>query len=516
MEHILEQTGPWHYPILIINAFGGFGYPWRIMSNQFTSPKNLDYWCARPNSSISVDEWRAMNSGVDLKCNVLDVVQNVSVPCNAWEYDHSYHRRTLIEEWDAVCGREWQPDTSQSIMMLGMLGSVLVSMVSDWYGRRRCILIAHTLSLITGLAAAFTTSFWAYSLFRFLTSAVVASTYTLAIESVGAQKRAMVAMSGEFGWFIGLIMYPVITYNIRDWRYLQVLSALPDVLFVVWVWFLDESPRWLVSMKRYDEAAVILKKIVDKNGLQKIDVDAAIEEARKKFEAEEKNRADRTRGSIIDLFRGFKIARLTVACLINYCTVVFIYYHLMYYTVEIGTNPYFNLIFMALSEAPISLVSYFVVKYCRRNPVYPITYMAIIVSLCALVFPPESATGIRMTLTSIAKLSGQVTWSVLYVQISECYPTHVRSLISGVVHTGSRISAVVAPLLQTLGKMTYDWVPIAINVSLCALGLSFSFVFPETHGRVLPDTFEECKILLRGKGRKIEDETTEGAEKVEL
>lgn len=71
-------------------------------------------------------------------------------------------------------------------------------------------------------------------------------------------------------------------------------------------------------------------------------------------------------------------------------TVVFIYYHLMYFTIEIGTNPYLNLVFMAVSEAPISLMSYFTIKYCRRKPVYVITYAAIIISLTALLFPPES------------------------------------------------------------------------------------------------------------------------------
>lgn len=70
-------------------------------------------------------------------------------------------------------------------------------------------------------------------------------------------------------------------------------------------------------------------------------------------------------------------------------TVVFIYYHLMYFTVDLGDNPYLNLIFMALTEAPISLTSYFVVKYLRRKPMYTITYIAIIASLVALLFPPE-------------------------------------------------------------------------------------------------------------------------------
>lgn len=105
MEHILEQTGPWHYPLLIVNAFGGFGYPWRIMANQFMAPKNLDYWCARPNTSISVEDWKALNQGVDVKCAVLDAERNVSVPCTSWEYDHSYHTKTLIEEVSILSSR---------------------------------------------------------------------------------------------------------------------------------------------------------------------------------------------------------------------------------------------------------------------------------------------------------------------------------------------------------------------------------------------------------------------------
>lgn len=67
-------------------------------------------------------------------------------------------------------------------------------------------------------------------------------------------------------------------------------------------------------------------------------------------------------------------------------TVVLIYYELVYFTVELGSNPYLNLVFMALSEAPISITSFFVVYYLRRTPMYSVTYVATISSLIALLF----------------------------------------------------------------------------------------------------------------------------------
>lgn len=59
-----------------------------------------------------------------------------------------------------------------------------------------------------------------------------------------------------------------------------------------------------------------------------------------------------------------------------------------------------------------------------------------------------------MTFASIAKLSGQVTWSVLYVHMSEIYPTHVRSTVNGVVYTASWFSAVSAPMLNALVRLS--------------------------------------------------------------
>ena len=44
------------------------------------------------------------------------------------------------------------------------------------------------------------------------------------------------------------------------WRIPLFLQAVPSLLQVIFIWFLPESPRWLVSQGRVDEAYAILVK----------------------------------------------------------------------------------------------------------------------------------------------------------------------------------------------------------------------------------------------------------------
>ncbi|OQR71619.1 solute carrier family 22 member 6-B-like [Tropilaelaps mercedesae] len=443
MDHILDNTGLWHYPVLLLNALGGFSYAWHIMALQFMTPKDLDYWCARPNDSISVDDWKTINEGVDVRCFVRSD-DGSEVECDVWEYDHSYHARTLTEEWDAVCDRKYLPGSSQSLMMAGMIGSLIFSQLSDWYGRRRILALSNALHVTTGLIVATTSTFWTFTITRMVSWAVTMGYTTLALECVGPGKRALVAVSGSFAWFIGLMTLPLITYNVRDWRMLQIINSLPAVIFAIWVCLIDESPKWLVSAGHYEEASKVLEKVVKRNRLRDVDVNAVIAEAREQIETERKKKI---RGTIVDLFRGFIIARTTAIFILNDITGVLVYYYLLYFTVDIGSNSYTNIVFTAITEAPFGIVSYLVIKYARRKPMYSITYALVIAPLSILLFVPQSENVTCMVLALIAKLSGQITWAVIQVHVSEVYSTHVRALAGSFVHTMSRVGAITAPLL---------------------------------------------------------------------
>lgn len=57
---------------------------------------------------------------------------NETCPCPNPVYDTSIFTRTIIMEWDLICGRKWLTSFTQTLFQLGtLLGSVLFGMASD-------------------------------------------------------------------------------------------------------------------------------------------------------------------------------------------------------------------------------------------------------------------------------------------------------------------------------------------------------------------------------------------------
>ncbi|GBN51812.1 Solute carrier family 22 member 5 [Araneus ventricosus] len=154
---IIGGHGPFQLTILMFCFFCSSPHCMHDFSITFFAP-NIDYWCARPEevlqANISVDEWRNSNipiiksrSGIDeySHCTVFNSSiangsfyhQNNTDPikCNSWEYDHSSYKRTIVDEWDLVCDREWLIGMAKTVYMLGFLfGSVINGQLSDRFG----------------------------------------------------------------------------------------------------------------------------------------------------------------------------------------------------------------------------------------------------------------------------------------------------------------------------------------------------------------------------------------------
>lgn len=107
MERVLEKLGPWHIPVFLLALLGSLPYGLFVLSLSFMAPK-VNYWCKSP-KGINYSEWMQMNAGVDLRCSVRvavpqsnalhsNISQVESENCHEWEYDHSVHTKTLIEE----------------------------------------------------------------------------------------------------------------------------------------------------------------------------------------------------------------------------------------------------------------------------------------------------------------------------------------------------------------------------------------------------------------------------------
>ena len=165
----------------------------------------------------------------------------------------------------------------------------------------------------------------------------------------------------EYPWAIAYSLLPGIAYVERNWRNLQLILSVPPIIFLVAYYFIPESPRWLLSQGRIEEAKVILEKACKMNGRHW--PENLVLEGKKKDKVE-------NGASILDLFKTPNLRKNTLISYFNWFTASFVYYAL---TFDSGTlipgNIYINFAVSGLIEIPAYTICIVLLVYLgRRNP----------------------------------------------------------------------------------------------------------------------------------------------------
>jgi MFS family permease len=135
-------------------------------------------------------------------------------------------------QWNLVCDEGYKADLVQSFYMAGFLvGSLIFGTLADAYGRRRvihCTCIAMSVLTLLGMTAP---SYGIYVLLRCLTGMLSAGfgmvTFTYTSEVIGQSKRGFLAIIFPAMFAVGIAVYSLLAWFIRDWRYLAVSTAVP-------------------------------------------------------------------------------------------------------------------------------------------------------------------------------------------------------------------------------------------------------------------------------------------------
>lgn len=78
--------------------------------------------------------------------------------------------------------------------------------------------------------------------------------------------RAPLTSLYNTSWCLGSIIAAWVTYGTFripttwSWRIPSLMQALPSVIQLMFIWFIPESPRWLVDHGKEDQARAILRK----------------------------------------------------------------------------------------------------------------------------------------------------------------------------------------------------------------------------------------------------------------
>ncbi|XP_075397639.1 organic cation/carnitine transporter 2 [Tenrec ecaudatus] len=417
---------------------------------------------------------------------------------DGWEFSQDIYLSTIVTEWNLVCEDDWKGPLTISLFFVGVLvGSFVSGQLSDRFGRKKVLFV--TMGIQTGFSflQVFSTNFEMYAVLFFIVGMGQISNYVAAFvlgtEILGKSARIIFSTLGVCIFYsVGYMLLPLFAYFIRDWRMLLLALTVPGALCLALWWFIPESPRWLISQGRFNEAEVVILKAAQVN---RITVTTAIFDP---AELQDLSSQKQESHSILDLLQTRNIRVVTIMSIILWMTISVGYFGLSLDTPNLHGDIYLNCFFSALVEVPAYIVAWLLLQYLpRRYSMATALFLGGSVLLFLQLVPPDLHY-LTTVLVMVGKFGITSAFSMVYVYTAELYPTVVRNMGVGVSSMASRLGSILSPYFVYLGA--YDrFLPYILMGSLTILTAILTLFLPESFNTPLPDTIEQ---MLRVKGIK--------------
>jgi MFS family permease len=166
---------------------------------------------------------------------------------------------------------------SSAYLAGAVLGALFFGWLTDRLGRKKLFFITLAVYLVATAATALSWNFWSFALFRFLTGAGIGGEYT-AINStiqelVPARVRGWtdLVINGSFwvGAALGagasiVLLDPSLLPPDVGWRAAFGIGAALSLSILFMRLWIPESPRWLITHGRADEAEAVVADLEDR------------------------------------------------------------------------------------------------------------------------------------------------------------------------------------------------------------------------------------------------------------
>jgi MFS transporter, SP family, major inositol transporter len=161
-----------------------------------------------------------------------------------------------------------------AILLLGAaVGAAIGGRLSDAQGRRRNIILLAVVFFVGTMGCVLAPNYGVLAFFRFVLglavggASVTVPVYLAEISPLERRgglvtRNELMIVSGQFAAFaINAIIFNVWGEQPSVWRYMLLVAALPAIALFVGMLRMPESPRWLVSKGRDDEALDVLRQV---------------------------------------------------------------------------------------------------------------------------------------------------------------------------------------------------------------------------------------------------------------
>uniref|UniRef100_A0A3Q3WZ54 Major facilitator superfamily (MFS) profile domain-containing protein n=1 Tax=Mola mola TaxID=94237 RepID=A0A3Q3WZ54_MOLML len=396
---------------------------------------------------------------------------------DGWEYDQSVYTSTVVSEWDLVCDDQWKKPLTSSVFFFGILiGSFISGQLSDRFGRKIVTILALVVQAFFTFISIFSPS-WAFfcCLYFFVgvgNSSGFVAAFVLGTEIFGPHVRKIFSTLGSNLVFaVGYMLLPLFAFITRDWKMLLVALTLPIPLYLPLWWYVPESPRWLLSQGRVEEAEAIIREAAKKNKIEPPSLIFAPLQGKTQ--------------NICDLIGSQNIrgVSFTLIC------IAIAYFAVSLNTVNLHGNSYLNCFLSATVELPAYVLSWIMFRRCSRRLCLFSTLFTTGLFLLFVQLMPASMT---LSKTELSKFAVTIAFSIVYGYTVEVYPTVLRTTALGTSSMIARIGSILSPYIIYLRSysLSLPYILIGCFSVLCAL---LSLLLPETYGMPLPDTISQMQ-----------------------
>jgi putative MFS transporter len=380
----------------------------------------------------------------------------------------------------------WSQLISSSVLIGTFFGGIALGYVTDKIGRKPMFTIDLSVFLACAVLIFFVQSPWQVFALGLVMGLAVGADYSIGSPLLGefAQAKSRGNFLGllEISWNVGyvvayLIGYLINTYEPGAWRIILGASVVPAIICLVVRHGLPESPRWLISKGRRDEALAIMREEMES------------EDPGDMVEEEESD----TRWG--QLFSPDYLRRTIFAC-VFWSAIVLPYFGLTFFQPDIlrslGLGS--SALLAALLGTVIALVGatigWFIVDKVGRRKILipPMLACGVLLLLAAAYQQLPAAIG---AICFFGYLFSYGIMSILPgIYPEEIFPSAVRASGVGVSTAASRAAAAIGTFLLPTVQSAWGTSAVLIimgAVSLLGGALSF-FWAPETNGLALTAT----------------------------